>query len=276
MKLGFIDYYLDEWHANNYPRMIREASHGQIEVAYAYGMITSPLTGKTTDQWCQEMGIARCHSIEELIEKSDGLIVLSPDNCEQHEGLCQLPLRSGKPCFVDKTFTPDGATARRLFEIAKAHHSPCFSTSALRFASEYQGLSGINQLSSWGGGLVETYVIHQLEPIMMLMGYQPERALFTGSDDMAAFMLDFGQGRLATLHCFQGGAPFMMQAVGDKANQMIEVKSDFFGLFIQTLVSFMQSGKPPVKPEDTIAIMQTRGAMLRAMDRPGEWVNIAG
>ena len=23
-KIGFIDYYLDEWHANNYPEMIAE------------------------------------------------------------------------------------------------------------------------------------------------------------------------------------------------------------------------------------------------------------
>ena len=26
-KIGFIDYYLDEWHANNYPRMIAEVSN---------------------------------------------------------------------------------------------------------------------------------------------------------------------------------------------------------------------------------------------------------
>ena len=37
MKLGFIDYYLDEWHANHYPTMLRELSGGEIEVAYAPG-----------------------------------------------------------------------------------------------------------------------------------------------------------------------------------------------------------------------------------------------
>ena len=223
---------------------------------------------------CQEMGIARCHSVEELIDKSEGLIVLSPDNCEQHEGLCQLPLRSGKPCFVDKTFTPDGATARRLFDIAKSHGTPCFSTSALRFASEYQGLSGVSQLCSLGGGRVETYVIHQLEPILMLMGDLPERVLFSGSDDLAAFHLRFSQGRLATLHCCQGGAPFQMQVVSGAGNQLIEVTSDFFGAFIQALVAFMQDRQPPVKPEDTLAIMQTRGALLRAMEVPGTWVEV--
>ena len=28
MKIGFIDYYLDEWHANKYPAWIKEASNG--------------------------------------------------------------------------------------------------------------------------------------------------------------------------------------------------------------------------------------------------------
>ena len=28
MKIGFIDYYLDEWHSNNYPELIAKASGG--------------------------------------------------------------------------------------------------------------------------------------------------------------------------------------------------------------------------------------------------------
>ena len=39
MKVGFIDYYLDEWHANNYPAWIKEASNGEMEVTLAYGLI---------------------------------------------------------------------------------------------------------------------------------------------------------------------------------------------------------------------------------------------
>ena len=35
--IGFIDYYLDEWHANNYPKMIQELSQGEMKVSYAYG-----------------------------------------------------------------------------------------------------------------------------------------------------------------------------------------------------------------------------------------------
>ena len=87
LKIGFIDYYLDEWHANSYPKMIRDAVGDKLEVAYAYGQIASPITGMTTQQWCEKYGITMCDTIEELIEKSDCLVVLSPDNCEMHEQL---------------------------------------------------------------------------------------------------------------------------------------------------------------------------------------------
>ena len=42
MKIGFIDYYLDEWHANNYPEWIKEASGGEMTVGYAFAETASP------------------------------------------------------------------------------------------------------------------------------------------------------------------------------------------------------------------------------------------
>ena len=53
MKIGFIDYYLDEWHANNYPKFFSDASDGEITIGSAYGEIPSPITGMTSEQWCE-------------------------------------------------------------------------------------------------------------------------------------------------------------------------------------------------------------------------------
>ena len=116
--IGFIDYFLDEWHANNYPEWIKQASGGELQVAYAYGKIDSPRPGGlTTDDWCAKYGITRCATIEEVVEKSDCLLVLSPDNCEMHEELCQIPLRSGKRTYVDKTFAPDLTLTRAMLAV---------------------------------------------------------------------------------------------------------------------------------------------------------------
>lgn len=78
-KIGFIDYFLDEWHANNYPKFIKDAVGDEFVVAYAYGEIDSP-NGKTNREWADSFGVELLGTIDEVIEKSDVLIVLSPDH----------------------------------------------------------------------------------------------------------------------------------------------------------------------------------------------------
>ena len=57
MKVGFIDYFLDEWHANNYPQLFADASGGEVTVGSAYGLIANPRTGMTSEQWCEKFGV---------------------------------------------------------------------------------------------------------------------------------------------------------------------------------------------------------------------------
>ncbi|MDD2442641.1 MAG: Gfo/Idh/MocA family oxidoreductase, partial [Eubacteriales bacterium] len=135
-RIGFIDYFLDEWHANNYPAWIRASSQSDsFEVAYAWAAMDKP-GGLTTQQWCERHQVEAMPSLEALVDDSDCLILLSPDNPEEHERLAQLALRSGKPTYIDKMFAPDAAAARRLFDLAERHHTPLYSTSALRYARE--------------------------------------------------------------------------------------------------------------------------------------------
>lgn len=274
MKIGFIDYYLDEWHANHYPAMLREVSGGEMEVACAYALIDGPDGRRTTAEWCAQMGIDRAESIEEVIARCDGLIVLSPDDCDMHEQLCQLPLRSGKPTYVDKTFAPDGETARRIFAIAQESATPCYSTSALRYASEYEGITGVEGIASWGPNGFETYAIHQLEPIMMLMQGRPVRVMAMPGKGWYTMTIAFADGRTATLAGYDAGSPFMMNLTGRDGAKMIEVKSAYFNRFIEQLVAFFRDPSKIVPHEETIAIMDVRGAGIRALAKPGEWIEI--
>ena len=274
MKIGFIDYYLDEWHANHYPQWLREASGGEMEVVIAYGMIDSPIGGRTTQKWCSDMGIAQAESIEEVIEKSDALVVLSPDICEMHELLCQLPLRSGKPTYVDKTFAPDYETAKRIFDIAEASGTPCYSTSALRYAAEYQGIENVRGIVSVGPNEFETYAIHQIEPIMMLMKAEPARVQYLPGEGWYTMAIAFKDGRYATLAGYAGDIPFKMDIKTAEGVEKITVKSDMFRGFMQHLVAFFRDPKQIVPHDETLQIMAVRGAGVKAMANPGEWVEI--
>lgn len=277
-RVGFIDYYLHEWHADNYPRWIAEQSGGRYGVTCAWAAVDCPLPGrKTNAQWASEQGITLCGSIEQVIDQSDVLVVLSPDNPEQHEALCELALASGKPVFVDKTFAPTHAAARRMLTRAQAHGTPCFSSSALRFASEIRSMepAGIHALAAWGPGEYDNYAIHQIEPIVTLLGTQAERVLFTGTPRLPALTIEFSGGRVAGMVNFAGGSDFIFQAAYEQGEAVFSrIESDFFQNFIDELLVFFDTGISPVPHEQTLAVAAIREAGLIAAGKPGIWVDL--
>ena len=118
-KIGFVDYYLSEWHANNYPAWISDQCEElglDYEVAYAYAELdVSPLDNVTTDEWCKKYGVERCNTINELCEKSDVVVVLAPSNPEKHLEYASAVLPYKKRTYIDKTFAPDYNTALEIF-----------------------------------------------------------------------------------------------------------------------------------------------------------------
>ena len=274
MNIGFIDYYLDEWHANNYPKFILDATNGEMKVTLAYGHIDSPIGGRTTAQWCREMGIKQAKTIDEVCEQCDVIIVLSPDNCEMHELLCQKPLRTGKRVYVDKTFAPDYPTAKRIFDIAEESGTPCYSSSALRYADEYKGIGEVDAIASWGPYGFETYAIHQLEPVMMLMKCKPTEVCFVPGKKSYTLTIRFEDGRTASISGFDADSPFMMNVACADGCKVIKAESDYFHNFIVNMVKFFRNGEGAVPHEETLNIMAVRGAGLEASRRPGEWVKL--
>lgn len=274
-KIGFIDYYLDEWHANNYPEMIRNECGDEMQVCYAYGKIDSPIGGMTNREWAEKYHIELQPSIDVLIEKSDFIIVLSPDNPEMHEELSEAALKSGKRVYIDKTFANDTATAKRMFDLAEEKATKMFTSSALNYSDELRATDkdGISNVNSRGGGLLEMYCIHQIEPVVVLMGNRPRRAMFTGSEEFPAYTVEFDNGRYA--HISQLGGDFAMDiAYGVGEIKQFTVKSDYFGNFISALVEFFRTGEPPVCKEQTMTVIAVREAVIKAKEKPFSWVDI--
>lgn len=277
-KIGFIDYFLDEWHANNYPAMIRELSGGDMEVQYAYAHIPAPEGRISNEQWSENNNIKLVATIEELIEKSDYIIVLSPDNPEMHEELCDLPLKSGKRVYVDKTFAEDVNTAVRIFENADIHNTPCYSSSALRFASELDGIDTgkIDKIYSEGPASLEIYSIHQIEMIVRLMDNPAKRVMFTGNKLHPSYLIEFEDGR--TVQCYHRDDPQMSFVLNliDKENKCEKavIKSDYFRNFIKALITFFRTGNIPVSHNQTIDVIAIRQSVITAAKAPYKWIEI--
>ena len=277
-KVGFIDYYLDEWHANNYPEMIKAHSDGEFEVACAYGKIDSPIGGMTNKQWSEKYNIPVYDAIKEVIEKSDVLIVLSPDNPEMHEELCDEVLKCGKLVYIDKTFAPDRAAALRIFEKADKYGTKCYSSSALGFASELDDIdmSDVEVIYTEGAGDLEMYIIHQIEPVVRLINAAPKRAMFTGTVSHPSAIVEFADGKV--WHMIQRNDKtwsnrYMIVNKNNHAD-VISVESDFFGLFIDALIKFFKTGEIQVPHERTVNVITIREALIKASKKPFEWVNL--
>ena len=275
-KIGFVDYYLDEWHANNYPAWLKEASNGEYEVAYAYGEIDSPRGGRTTAQWCADVGVEQVESIDALIEKSDCIILLSPDNPEMHWPLCQKPLRSGKRVYVDKTFAPTAQIARDLFALAEEYNTPMFSSSALRFAAELAALpeKEVRFVLLSGPGNPSNYLIHQIEPMVQLL---KEKALRVQANSVAgawSYTVQFENGKMGVANLLETGAFQTTVKFADGEVVSIPESTGTFDNLIRSMIDFFETGKIPVDKAETVTIAEILEAAHIAEKTPGEWVDI--
>lgn len=277
-KIGFIDYYLDEWHANNYPEFFRTRTDGKYAVCYAYGKIDNPHGGMTNKEWAEKYNVVLLDTIEEVIEKSDCLIVLSPDNPEMHEELTDLPLKSGKLTYIDKTFAPDRAAAERIFAHADKYGTKCFSSSALRYAEEIQDIdtSKVCKMYSEGSGVFEIYSIHQIEVIVMLMNSRAKQVMFLGDEKHPEMLIRFEDGRLAHMHHRIFSEYAFKYTTIDETNRATEhiIRSKYFEKFVDAVIEFFDTGVVPVTHEQTIDVIAIREAGIKAMKTPFSWVAV--
>ena len=290
-SIGFIDHYLNNFDANLYVRLIREGEYkDDFEVTCAYGEAEGQ--GVDTEEWCEKNGVKRLATLAEVVAACDCVIVLSPNNPERHLELSREALASGKPCYVDKTFAPDYATAKAMVDLAAEHGTPMFSTSALRYAPEiHEFLGGVGvehparAVAMRGPNEYEVYAVHVYEPLTMLLGPGAEAVQYFGDGDFMLFSLRYPDGRLAAVNMFRPWG-----AIGDKsyghafeASVMFDCGATSFPLsmdnvfadLVDSICAFFQGGEAPAPAEDTLEVMALIETGRKAMGRPGEWVEVS-
>ena len=269
--IGFIDYFLDEWHANSYPAWIKEAAEklgADVRLAYAWAEKDSE-SGLTTSEWCAKFGTEKCETLKEICEKSDYLIVLAPSNPEKHLEYAKEVLKYGKRTYIDKTFAPDYKEAKEIFDIAEKYGAEIFSSSALRYATELKAIKNAKNLISTGGGKsVDEYIVHQIEQLTVLFGIGAASVKAESQGDQRLISVSYSDGRKATL-IFAPALPFTVCYDGDTVGYT-PLTSPFFSGLIADIVGFFESGKCYPKMEETLEIMKIREAAVKASENPGE------
>jgi predicted dehydrogenase len=277
-KIGFIDLFIDEWHANNYPKWVAESSlGGEYEVAYAWEE-AAKADRRDLQEWCRQMQITPAASLEEIVQKSDCLCVLAPSNPEVHERLSKLALTSGKPVYVDKPFAPDFATANRIVDWAAKHQTPLMSSSALRFSVELDAVAKLPGpveffATTGGGGNFPEYAIHQIEMIVTAMGTGIEAVTVQGKPERLAATLHYSDGRLATL-AYSPFLSFTFHAQAKEQTVMNQACSKYFENMIEAMLKFFATRQTPVPLTQTVEIASVLDALVQGMTQPGKRIAV--
>ena len=272
-KLGFIDLVIDEWHANNSPAWIKTARRGtEFELAYAWEK--APQNGRPLEKWCADFGVTPLKSMEEVVEKSDAVFVLAPSNPEVHRELAEIPLKSGKPVFVDKPFAPSKADAEAMFELAAKHNTPLMSSSALRFSTEldaYRNKPGTTYMETTGGGRsFWEYSIHQIEMIVSVLGTGAKRIMQCGANDVEHMVIQYEDDRRASV-TYTPNAPFTTRLVHEGKMIVNPQCSDFFPILLSEILDFFATGKSPIDTAQTIEIAALVAAGIKALEAKNVW-----
>lgn len=285
LKIGFADYYLDNWHANNYPQFLRETieKYGiEAKITHAYALHDKE-GGLTTAKWCCERDIIAADSMRELVDSVDAIMVIAADDASWHEEVADLALRSGKAVFVDKTFAPDLATAKRMFALANTHSTAVFSSSAQRYCQsvlDYIAVHGKNAsfVSTVGPHSLDSYAVHQLELISALMGTGVKRLkAFAVGKAVTQLILDFGEGRMASfMQTPQPYAEFnFMVSDGSEGERLVSDDGNFYHNLCKEILDFFVSRAAPVSQRETLEIIAIIETAREARKNPDEWFTLA-
>lgn len=275
--VGFIDFYLDEWHANTYPDLIRAYAREtgkDYRLTHAWAELdTPPIGGRTTEQWCSDFGVTPCCSIEELCASCDHVIILSPSNPEKHLAYAKEVFRCGKHPYIDKTFAPTASEAKAIFDAAAACGASFFSSSALRYATELSAFKKSSRviMTTGGGSNLPEYIIHQLEMIVSTLGTGASRVLYTRQADQVCADIAYADGRHAKL-LYAPALPFTATVSADgESSSYLVIESPFFDHLIADIFRFFETDTVSFDTAETMEIMRLRETILAAASEPDVW-----
>jgi len=257
-KIGLVDLFIDEWHSNHLPEWIAKAARkDEFELYCAWE--EAPFPGrKNLSEWCRAHGLIAAKSIEEVVEKCDAISVLAPANPEVHARLAEIPLRSGKPVYVDKPFADSLAAAEKMFEIAEKHSTPLMTSSALRFSDglfsgEVCKMEPFVFCTVGGGRSFPEYAIHQLEMIVSAMGTEVQGMELTGNAERLVLNLKYSGSRLATA-VYAVELPYEFYACSANGTTLHKAASGYWEKFANVLLDFFATGVSPIPREQTLCI----------------------
>lgn len=222
---------------------------------------------KFTDQ-LREMKIEIVKTIPELLRRVDVVLLESVDGRIHLEEAIPV-IRAGKPLWIDKPVAGSLADAIVIYELARKHNVPCFSSSSGRFNPGLKAVLSDEKVgsvvgaSTWGScsyspGTPDMffYGIHGIEPLFVLLGRGCETVSRVQTEDTDFVTGVWKGGRIGTYRGIRRAAASAGAMVyGSKGiAEPPRGSGGGYEALCQEIARFFKSGRPPVSSDETIEI----------------------
>lgn len=235
----------------------------------------------------QELNIDLVDSIDALLEKVDVVMILSIDGRPHLEQARQV-IVAGKPVFIDKPVASSLADARKIYQLARQHNVPCFSSSSLRFSPGTQAVLNDPQIGAIVGCDAHSpctlephhpdffwYGIHGVETLFTIMGPGCETVTRIHTPDTDIAVGVWKDGRIGTFRGHRKGPhTYGASVFGEK--KIVEAgKFEGYEPLLVEIVKFFKTGVPPVTAEQTLEILAFMEAADESKRLGGQPVKLA-
>jgi hypothetical protein len=236
----------------------------------------------------QGMGVEIVDSIPKLLAKVDVVMLESVDGRIHLEEAVPV-IRAGKRLWIDKPVAGSLADAIVIYELAKKHNVPCFSSSSARFSPglaavlEDEAVGPIVGASTWGPCSYSTgtpdmffYGIHGIEPLFVLMGRGCETVSRVQTPHTDFVTGVWKEGRVGTYRGIrQSASSSGAIAYGSKKIVEPEKGGGGYEALCREIGRFFKTGKAPVSAEETIEIFTFMEAADESKRQGGAPVSLA-
>jgi hypothetical protein len=274
VRIGFVDYKLENYHANVFLKAYRDALRDR-------GAIVAGCFALDADNgraWAAHNDVPWFASVDAMNEHVDAFMVLAPSNPELHLKLAEMVLPLKKPTYIDKTFAPDLATAKKIFALGDEHQTPVQTTSALRYTNVQPAVKReeLKHMITWGGGSsFGEYAIHPIELLISCMGPEATELMRRQSGEFSQLLISFSDGRTGVVNVYtKGDTPFAAAITTEKETKHLNVEtSKIFINNAATVLDLFESRKPNIDRAETLIIRR----ILDAADDPAAlkgWVKL--
>lgn len=290
IRVGMVG--LDTSHAPAFTKILNdpEATHG-VKVVAGVPAFSPDIESSASridgfvKTLTDDYGVKMYESIEAMLPHVDVVMIESVDG-RPHLAQATPGIIAGKPTFIDKPVAASLEDAVAIFDLAKKHGTPVWSSSNLRFhpgvvSAATTDVGEIAAVISYGPASLEPnhldlawYGIHSTEALFTVIGtgcVSVSRTHTEGTDVITGLWEGGKTGTLLGLR--KSKTPFGLQVFGTK-KVITESAGGAYPELMAEMVTFFKTGKPPVSPETTLEIFAFMAAADESKARGGTPVTL--